>query len=71
MYQIFIYSILAAAKITLVAISFAIVFLTTRFFHFAHGIVFTAGAYFTFLFKAWFGLPPFFQFFSPSLCPRS
>ncbi|MDL2122635.1 MAG: branched-chain amino acid ABC transporter permease [Deltaproteobacteria bacterium] len=61
MYQVFIYSILAAAKIMLVAIGFAIVFRATRFFHFAHGIVFTAGAYFTFLFKAWLGFPLFFS----------
>lgn len=45
----------------LVAIGFAIVFRATRFFHFAHGIVFTAGAYFTFLFKAWLGFPLFFS----------
>lgn len=63
MYQVFIYSILAAAKIMLVAIGFAIVFRATRFFHFAHGIVFTAGAYFTFLFKTWLGLPLFFSIF--------
>lgn len=45
----------------LVAIGFAIVFRATRFFHFAHGIVFTAGAYFTFLFKTWLGFPLFFS----------
>jgi len=28
-----------------------------RFFHFAHGVVFNAGAYFTYFFKAWLGLP--------------
>ena len=35
---------------------FAVVYSTFRFFHFAHGIIFTAGAYFAFLFIAWFGL---------------
>jgi branched-chain amino acid transport system permease protein len=57
MRQVLIYSILAASEITIVAIGFAIVFRTTRFFHFAHGVVFTAGAYFTFLFKTWLGFP--------------
>ncbi|MCK5057942.1 MAG: branched-chain amino acid ABC transporter permease [Candidatus Aminicenantes bacterium] len=41
----------------LIAISFSLVYSITRFFHFAHAVVFTGGAYFTFLFKVWLGLP--------------
>jgi branched-chain amino acid transport system permease protein len=52
--------IITGMVITLIALGFAIIYITTRFFHFAHGIVFTAGAYFTFLFKNQFGLPFWF-----------
>lgn len=45
----------------LIALGFALIYGTVRFFHFAHGVVFTAGAYLTFLFKVWFGLPLFFS----------
>jgi branched-subunit amino acid ABC-type transport system permease component len=43
--------IIAGAIYILVALGFSLVFSTVRFFHFAHGIVFTAGAYFAFLFS--------------------
>lgn len=50
-------SIVAASTITLIAISFAVIFRIVHFFHFAHGIVFTAGAYFVFLFCRLGGMP--------------
>jgi branched-chain amino acid transport system permease protein len=50
---------LTASSIALIAIGFALVYRTVRFFHFAHGIVFTAGAYVTFFFRAYFSLPFF------------
>jgi len=59
--QIIANGIIAGAIYTLVALGFGLAYSTTRFFHFAHGIVFTAGAYFTFLFKVWLGLPLFFS----------
>jgi len=43
--------------IALIALGFAVIYKTVRFFHFAHGIVFTAGAYFVLLFQLWFGCP--------------
>jgi branched-chain amino acid transport system permease protein len=50
-------SLVAASTILLVAVSFALAFGLVRFFHFAHGIVFTSGAYLTFAFHVWTRLP--------------
>lgn len=41
----------------LVGISFGIVYRVCRFFHFAHGGIFTFGCYFSFFLKHWVGLP--------------
>lgn len=41
----------------MVAVGFGLVFATTRFFHFAHGAVYTAGAYLALVFVKWLGLP--------------
>ena len=42
-------------KILPVAISFSIIYQITKFFHFTHAVIFTAGAYFIFLFLQIFG----------------
>ena len=55
--QLILNGIIAGSVYTLVAVGFAVIYRTVRFFHFAHGVVFTAGAYFTYLFKAWLGWP--------------
>lgn len=59
--QLILNGIASGAVYGLVALGFGMIFATSRFFHFAHGIVFTAGAYLTFLFKVWFALPLFFS----------
>jgi len=48
--QIIINIILAWGICLILAISFSLIYQTTRFFHFAHAVIFTAGAYFAFLF---------------------
>lgn len=53
--QIIINSIISFSQFLLIAISFSIIYETTKFFHFAHAIVFTSGAYFTFLFNQLLG----------------
>lgn len=56
--QQFILNVLfSGCSIFLVAVSFSLIFSITRFFHFAHGLVFAGGAYFTFLFKNYLGIP--------------
>ena len=48
---------LLVAQVFVLAISFSVIYQTVRFFHFAHGIVYAAGAYFVFAFCEMFGLP--------------
>lgn len=55
--QLILNGIIAGSVYTLVGVGFAVIYRTVKFFHFAHGVVFTAGAYFTYLFKAWLGWP--------------
>jgi len=46
--QMILNGIIAGGIYVLIAIGFTIIYRTVRFFHFAHGIVYTAGAYFTY-----------------------
>ena len=55
MIQYLVNALIATASYVLVAVGFALVFRVARFFHFAHGVVFTTGAYFTLLFNVWLG----------------
>ncbi len=57
MHQVVINIVFTSCLYALVAISFAMVYFPTRFFHFAHAVVFTGGAYFALLFKGYLGLP--------------
>ena len=57
--QVFLNGLIAASVWGLIAIGFGIIFYSVRFFHFAHGAVFVAGAYFTFLFTNKMALPLF------------
>lgn len=50
-------AIISASLIFIVACGFALIYRVTRCFHFAHAIVFTAGAYVAFLFHRLIGLP--------------
>ncbi len=47
----------AGSVYALVALGFGLIYGATRFFHFAHGAIYTAGAYLTYLFAVWLGLP--------------
>ena len=48
--QLLINALITSSIFILIAVSFSIIYQTTRFFHFAHAIVFTSGSYFTYLF---------------------
>jgi len=43
--QLIVNGIIAGSIYALIAIGFAVIYRTVRFFHFAHGVVYTAGAY--------------------------
>ncbi|PXF59354.1 MAG: branched-chain amino acid ABC transporter permease [Deltaproteobacteria bacterium] len=61
MAQLIANSLYVASIYTIIALGFALIYQVSHFFHFAHGVVFTAGAYLTFLFKICFGYPFFFS----------
>ena len=46
--QLFLNGIIAGSIYALIAISFTVIYRTVKFFHFAHGVVYTAGAYFAY-----------------------
>jgi Branched-chain amino acid ABC-type transport system, permease components len=48
--QLFINTIIASSIYALIAIGFTLIYHSVKFFHFAHAIIFTFGAYFVFLF---------------------
>ena len=54
--QIIVNSLITSSGYLLVGIGFALIYSTTRFFHFAHGVVLTLGAYFVFLLTSWLGI---------------
>ena len=56
--QLFLNGVIAGSVYVLTAISFAIIYRTVKFFHFAHGILFTLGAYFTYTIKVCLNFPP-------------
>ena len=61
-FQIIANIVILWASISLIALGFSLIYQTTRFFHFAHAAVFTAGAYFTYLFAKLLGMPFWFSF---------
>ena len=54
--QLLLNGIIAGSIYSLVALGFSIIYQTTRFFHFAHGAVYTFGAYFAYLFYTQLGV---------------
>jgi branched-chain amino acid transport system permease protein len=55
--QLLLNGIVSFSYITILAIGFAFIYRVSHFFHFAHGIVFAMGAYFTLLGWLSFGIP--------------
>lgn len=53
--QLILNILISFSSLAILAISFGIIYQTIRFFHFAHAVVFTSGAYYTFLFSQLFG----------------
>jgi len=54
--QLFFNALIAGSTFALIAVGFALIYQTTRFFHFAHGAVYTFGAYFAYLFSVQLGI---------------
>ncbi|HEY1757099.1 MAG TPA: branched-chain amino acid ABC transporter permease [Bryobacteraceae bacterium] len=56
-HQLLINGLIAGSALGLLAASFAIIYQTARFFHFAHASIYTLAAYLTYLFSRTLGLP--------------
>lgn len=61
--QLALNGIIAGSIYTLVALGFTIIYRTVKFFHFAHGVVYTAGAYLAYTFAISLGLNFLLSFF--------
>jgi branched-chain amino acid transport system permease protein len=55
--QLIVNGIVSGAIFSLFAVSFSIIYVPSKIFHFAHGMIFTCGAYFTLLFHSKLGIP--------------
>ena len=63
--QLFLNSLISGAIYALIALGFALIYRTVKFFHFAHGVVYTAGAYLAYTFIIIMGFNPLLSFFLP------
>jgi ABC-type branched-subunit amino acid transport system permease subunit len=63
--QIILNGLIAAAIYALIAIGFSVIYRTVRFFHFAHGVVYAAGAYAAYSLIIQLGMNPIAGFFLP------
>jgi branched-chain amino acid transport system permease protein len=61
-YQLLINGIIAGFVYALIALGFAIIYRTVKFFHFAHGVVYTAGAYLAYTFFILLRINPIITF---------
>lgn len=61
--QLILNGIIAGSIYALIAIGFAVIYRTVKFFHFAHGVVYAAGAYLAYTFAISLGFNPVISFF--------
>lgn len=67
--QLLVNGLIAGSIYALIAIGFAVIYKTVRFFHLAHGIVYTAGAYLAYTLTIQMGMHPIVSFFLPRRWP--
>jgi branched-chain amino acid transport system permease protein len=63
--QLLLNGIIAGSIYALIALGFTLIYKTVRFFNFAHGAVYTAGAYVAYSFSIPLGINPILSFFLP------
>jgi branched-chain amino acid transport system permease protein len=61
--QFFLNGLIAGSIYALIALGFAVIYRTVKFFHFAHGVVYAAGAYLAYSLVVSVGLNPVASFF--------
>jgi|SRR5208337_4949544 len=60
--QVLLNGLIAGSIYALVALGFTVIYRTVKFFHFAHGVVYAAGAYLAYTFTVLLGLSPLLSF---------
>lgn len=63
--QIVANGLIAGSIYALIALGFAVIYRTVKFFHFAHGVVYAAGAYIAYTSAISLGINPIASFFLP------
>lgn len=71
LWQFIINGIIAGGIYALIALGFTVIYKTVCFFHFAHGVVYTAGAYLGYSFSISLGINPILSFFLPHAFQQS
>ena len=61
--------LIAGSIYALIALGFVVIYKTVRFFNLAHGVVYTAGAYFAYTLTIQLGVNPIISFFLPRRWP--
>lgn len=61
--QLIINGLISGSVYALVALGFTVIYRTVKFFHFAHGVVYAAGAYIAYTFAISLGVNPIISFF--------
>jgi len=61
--QLVLNGIIAGSIYALIALGFALIYRTVKFFHFAHGVVYATGAYLAYTLVISLGLNPIVSFF--------
>ncbi|MBF0467188.1 MAG: hypothetical protein HQK94_19145 [Nitrospirae bacterium] len=69
--QFLLNGLISGSIYALIALGFTVIYKTVRFFHFAHGVVYTAGAYFAYTLSISLGINPIVAFFLPRHCQPS
>ena len=67
--QLLLNGLIAGSIYALIALGFVVIYKTVRFFHFAHGVVYTAGAYLAYTLIIQLGVNPIVGFFLPRRWP--
>jgi branched-chain amino acid transport system permease protein len=63
--QLLLNGVIAGSIYALIALGFTVIYRTVKFFHFAHGVVYTGGAYLAFTLGTFLGFNPIIGFFLP------
>ncbi len=71
MTQLLLNGLIAGSIYALIALGFSTIYRSVKFFHFAHGVVYAAGAYLAYTFAISLGINPIASFFLPRFLQES